>query len=90
VKIRLVDERNNKEDNFAYAGGVKGFVEFINTGKKVLHPTVFHAQGEKVSDQNTTKRPVTAPKWRCSGTTATARRCCASPTTSRSVTAAPT
>ncbi|MGE4052112.1 MAG: ATP-binding protein, partial [Piscinibacter sp.] len=37
VKIRLVDERNNKEDNFAFAGGVKGFVDFINTGKKVLH-----------------------------------------------------
>src|SRR6185312_11068067 len=51
VKIRLIDERNNKEDNFAYAGGVKGFVEFINTGKKVLHPTVFHATGEKNSDQ---------------------------------------
>ena len=43
VKIRLVDERNNKEDNFAFAGGVKGFVEFINTGKKVLHPNIFHA-----------------------------------------------
>src|SRR4030095_2034170 len=31
VRIRLVDERNNKEDDFAFAGGVKGFVEFINT-----------------------------------------------------------
>ncbi|WP_374679077.1 ATP-binding protein, partial [Piscinibacter sp.] len=40
VKIRLVDERNNKEDNFAFAGGVKGFVDFINTGKKVLHGNV--------------------------------------------------
>ena len=38
VKIRLVDERNEqKEDNFAYVGGVRGFVEFINKGKKVLH-----------------------------------------------------
>src|SRR5438132_4223394 len=27
VKIRLVDERNNKEDNFAFVGGVKGFVD---------------------------------------------------------------
>jgi DNA gyrase subunit B len=50
VKIRLVDERHNKEDNFAYAGGVKGFVEFINQGKKVLHPNVFHAIGERSSD----------------------------------------
>ena len=52
MKIRLVDERNNKEDNFAFAGGVKGFVDFINTGKKVLHGNVFHATGEKVSDRH--------------------------------------
>ncbi len=43
VRIRLIDERNNKSDDFAFAGGVKGFVEFINQGKKVLHPNVFHA-----------------------------------------------
>jgi DNA gyrase subunit B len=34
VKIRLVDERNGKEDNFAFAGGVKGFVEFINQARR--------------------------------------------------------
>ncbi len=53
VRIRLVDERNNRSDDFAFAGGVKGFVEFINTGKKTLHPTVFHATGEKMSEQGT-------------------------------------
>ncbi|MFX8504455.1 DNA gyrase subunit B, partial [Acinetobacter baumannii] len=53
VKIRLVDERSNKEDNFAYAGGVKGFVEFINKGKTTLHPNIFHAVGDKLSDQGT-------------------------------------
>jgi DNA gyrase subunit B len=63
VKIRLIDERNNKEDNFAFAGGVKGFVEFINTGKKVLHSTVFHATGEKVSDQGTTITSEVAMQW---------------------------
>jgi len=63
VKIRLVDERNNKEDTFAYAGGVKGFVQFINTGKKVLHPTIFGAQGEKVSDQGTTITTDVAMQW---------------------------
>src|SRR5204862_6115379 len=46
-----VDERNAKEDNFAFAGGVRGFVEFINQGKRVLHPTIFHAIGEKASEQ---------------------------------------
>lgn len=63
VKIRLVDERNNKEDNFAFAGGVKGFVDFINTGKKVLNPTVFHATGEKNSDQGTTITTEVAMQW---------------------------
>ena len=53
VRIRLVDERNGKEDDFAFAGGVKGFVQFINTGKKVLHPNIFHAAGDKLSDQGT-------------------------------------
>ena len=63
VKIRLIDERNNKEDTFEYAGGVKGFVEFINTGKKVLHPTVFGATGEKQSDQGTTITTDVAMQW---------------------------
>ncbi|WP_374675289.1 DNA topoisomerase (ATP-hydrolyzing) subunit B [Ideonella sp.] len=63
VKIRLVDERNNKEDNFAYAGGVKGFVEFVNKGKKILHPNIFHAVGEKVSEQGTTIGVEVAMQW---------------------------
>jgi len=63
VKIRLVDERNNREDIFAYAGGVKGFVEFINTGKKALHPNIFGAMGEKMSDQGTTITADVAMQW---------------------------
>ncbi|WP_077035148.1 DNA topoisomerase (ATP-hydrolyzing) subunit B [Pelomonas sp. KK5] len=63
VKIRLVDERNNKEDNFAYAGGVKGFVEFINKGKSVLHPNIFHAIGDKMSEQGTNVGVEVAMQW---------------------------
>lgn len=63
VKIRLVDERNAKEDNFAFAGGVKGFVEFINQGKKVLHPNIFHALGDKVSEQGTNVGVEVAMQW---------------------------
>jgi len=63
VKIRLVDERNAKEDNFAFAGGVKGFVEFINQGKKVLHPNIFHATGDKMSEQNTSTGVEVAMQW---------------------------
>ena len=50
VKIRLIDERNQREDNFAFAGGVKGFVEFINKGKNILHPNIFYAVGERPSE----------------------------------------
>ncbi len=46
VKIKLIDQRNNKEEDFAFAGGVKGFVEYINRAKTVLHPTVFYSTGE--------------------------------------------
>ena len=63
VKIRLLDERNNKEDNFAYAGGVKGFVEFINTGKKILNPNIFHAMGDKVSEFGTNVGVEVAMQW---------------------------
>ncbi|MCP3721203.1 MULTISPECIES: DNA topoisomerase (ATP-hydrolyzing) subunit B [unclassified Paraburkholderia] len=47
VRIRLTDQRTGKEDDFAFAGGVKGFVEYINKAKQVLHPTIFYIQGEK-------------------------------------------
>ena len=63
VRIRLRDERQNKEDNFAYSGGVKGFVEFINTGKKTLHPKIFYATGEKNSDQGSCITCEVAMQW---------------------------
>jgi len=47
VKIELIDQRTGKSENFAYTGGVKGFVEYMNRSKTVLHPTIFHAVGEK-------------------------------------------
>ncbi len=53
VRIRLKDERNGKEDDFSGAGGVKGFVDFINKGKQVLHPNAFYATGERQSEQGT-------------------------------------
>ena len=50
VRIRLKDERSGKEDDFSGAGGVRGFVEFINKGKTVLHPTPFYAAGERPAE----------------------------------------
>ncbi len=45
VRIRLIDQRSGKEEDFAFAGGVKGFVDYINRTKSVLHPNVFYAAG---------------------------------------------
>jgi DNA gyrase subunit B len=47
VKIKLIDQRQGKEEDFAFAGGVGGFVEYINKSKSVIHPTVFYASGER-------------------------------------------
>ena len=63
VKIRLVDERQGKEENFAFSGGVKGFVEYINRGKSVLHPSIFYAQAEKASEVGTTISVEVAMQW---------------------------
>ena len=47
VKIELIDQRSGKSENFAHSGGVRGFVEYVNRSKTVLHPKVFYAIGEK-------------------------------------------
>ncbi|SFC30572.1 DNA topoisomerase (ATP-hydrolyzing) subunit B [Collimonas sp. OK412] len=47
VHIKLTDQRTGKEENFAFEGGTRGFVEYINKAKSVLHPTIFQATGEK-------------------------------------------
>ena len=46
-KIELIDQRTGKSENFAHAGGVKGFVEYMNRSKTVLHNNIFYAIGEK-------------------------------------------
>jgi DNA gyrase subunit B len=47
VKILLVDQRTGKEENFAFAGGVRGFVEYMNRAKTVLHTGAFVGHGAK-------------------------------------------
>ncbi|MEO8741361.1 MAG: DNA topoisomerase (ATP-hydrolyzing) subunit B [Casimicrobiaceae bacterium] len=47
VKIELVDQRDGKSENFAFSGGIKAFVEYMNRSKSVLHSKIFHAVGDK-------------------------------------------
>lgn len=47
VKISLVDHRTGKEEHFAFIGGVKAFVEYMNRNKTALHSSVFYAVGER-------------------------------------------
>ena len=47
VKINLVDKRSNKKETFAFVGGVKSFVEYINRTKSTLHPNLFYASGKR-------------------------------------------
>jgi len=47
VKITLTDQRTGKEEKFAFSGGVKGFVEYMNRAKSVLHSNIFHIEGSK-------------------------------------------
>ncbi len=47
VKIHLIDQRTGKEEKFAFTGGIKNFVEYINRSKTVLHPAIFYTVGSK-------------------------------------------
>ena len=47
VKIELIDHRTGKSENFEFSGGIKGFVEYMNRSKSVLHAVPFYALGEK-------------------------------------------
>jgi DNA gyrase subunit B len=47
VRIKLTDERNDRQDIFEYEGGIKAFVEHLNRKKTPLHENVFSFTVEK-------------------------------------------
>src|SRR5436189_5882756 len=41
VRIELIDERENKSDVFAHAGGLQAFVKYLNRTRTPIHESVF-------------------------------------------------
>ena len=47
VQIEIADERDDQADQFAYEGGIKSFVEYLNTSRTVLHEPPIHIKAAK-------------------------------------------
>ncbi|MBX9702860.1 MAG: hypothetical protein K2X39_01780 [Silvanigrellaceae bacterium] len=49
ICIRLIDEINDKSQDFKFDGGLVSFVEFLNRSKVVIHPKPIYAVFEKMT-----------------------------------------
>lgn len=47
LRITVVDERNQKKQEFSFTKGIAEFVDFMNQSKKALHSEVVYFKGEK-------------------------------------------
>lgn len=47
VRIRLKDERTDRDALFEYQGGIRAFIEHLNQNKSPIHPSVFYFSAER-------------------------------------------
>lgn len=47
LRIKLTDERDSREQEFYYKGGIVAFVQELNKNKNTLHPKPIYVSGEK-------------------------------------------
>jgi len=47
ITIRLIDERDGKDELFHYDGGISSFVEHLNRNKEVINPTPIYFNAQK-------------------------------------------
>ena len=47
VRIRLFEEATAREDIFEFKGGIQAFVEYLNKGKTVVHPSIVNFVSEE-------------------------------------------
>ncbi|AIY80191.1 DNA topoisomerase (ATP-hydrolyzing) subunit B [Clostridium botulinum] len=47
INIKLIDSRNDREENYYYEGGIKSFVSYLNRNKTPLHPEPIYVEGIK-------------------------------------------
>ncbi|WP_347273840.1 DNA topoisomerase (ATP-hydrolyzing) subunit B [Candidatus Kuenenia sp.] len=46
LKITFTDEKTDKSETFQYEGGIKAFVEELNSGKEVIHKDIIYLEKE--------------------------------------------
>ncbi len=51
VRIKIRDARNDKEEDFLFAGGIVSFVEYLGESRTPIHPEVIHISGEQETTQ---------------------------------------
>lgn len=51
LRITLTDERDDEKysESYHYEGGLKSFVEYLNTNKSIIHPNVIDFEGDRDS-----------------------------------------